>query len=426
MDRKAMIAEAKGLYEQCRAILQSDEPTAEDIEKVPRMRERAEELKARLLQMDEIEAAAAAIANVPQAPLAQTPNVKDNFETFGGFLHAAWKGMNPRFAKEPFHGALRWYDEVKDVIVDTKVMVESVGASGGFLVPPEHRTDLQSAIGEMAIVRPRAQIIRMARRQVTMPVLDQTGTTAGRTHWHGGLVFYWTEEAASKTASDASFRDLSLVAHKLIGYTQASDELVSDSAISLEDFFRGPMGYAGGVAWTEDYAFLRGTGAGQPLGIINAGATITVNRTATMDVQYGDLTDMLMNFMPNRMGVWIISQSCMARLLEEEDTAGNLIWGDMSTGRPNTLLGMPVVFSEKVPTLGTAGDVVLADFSYYVIGDRQATTIESTQYDAWSQDKTSWRVVHRVDGKPWMSAPFTLSDGTSQVSPFVILGDKTT
>jgi len=90
------------------------------------------------------------------------------------------------------------------------------------------------------------------------------------------------------------------------------------------------------------------------------------------------------------------------------------------------LFGYPVIFTEKTPTIGNAGDVILADMRYYLIGDRQATTIESTPYVQWQYDLTSWRAVHRVDGQPWLSAPLTLQDGTLQVSPFVILGAKST
>jgi len=31
-----------------------------------------------------------------------------------------------------------------------------------------------------------------------------------------------------------------------------------------------------------------------------------------------------------------------------------------------------------------------------------------------------------VDGQEWLSTPLTYEDGTTQVSPFVILGDKST
>ena len=225
-----------------------------------------------------------------------------------------------------------------------------------------------------------------------------------------------------------SFRSVELVAHKLIGYTVASDELVADAAISLGDFLAGPLGFAGGVAWMEDYAFLRGSGAGQPLGVINAGATITVARQAVATpVQYVDLVNMLESFLPSGRGAWFITQSALSNLMTIQDPNGSYVWQpNAREGMPQTIFGFPVFFTEKLPTVGNAGDVLLADWSYYLIGDRQATTIESTQYDQWRYDKTSWRVVHRVDGQPWLSTPLTLQDGTIQISPFVILGAKST
>ena len=208
---------------------------------------------------------------------------------------------------------------------------------------------------------------------------------------------------------------------------------MDDAAISLGDFLAGPLGFAGGVTWVEDYCFIQGTGAGQPLGVVNAGATITVNRQAVgTPIQYTDLVNMLESFLPSANGVWIVNQTGMSNLLLMMDQAGGAantgtyIWGSAVDGVPNRLLGMPIIFSEKNPTVGNAGDVILADWKYYLIGDRQAATIESTQYDYWRYDQTSWRAVHRVDGQPWLSAPLTLQDGTSQVSPFVILGDKST
>ena len=216
-----------------------------------------------------------------------------------------------------------------------------------------------------------------------------------------------------------------MVAHKLIGYTTASDELVADSAISLADFLSGPLGMAGGIAWMEDYAFIQGTGAGQPLGVINAGATISVARVGT-DPTYPDLCNMVENFLPSGRGVWFISQSLYSEMLQMSGPTGNAsyLWGNAQSGAPNMLLGFPVVFTEKCPLRNNPGDVILADWRYYLIGDRQATTVESTQFDLWRYDKTSWRAVHRVDGQPWLSQPLYYQDGTTQISPFVILGSK--
>ena len=133
------------------------------------------------------------------------------------------------------------------------------------------------------------------------------------------------------------------------------------------------------------------------------------------------------NFLPSGRGMWVITQSALSDLIQLTGPAGNpsYVWQpNAREGVPGFLLGFPVVWSEKSPRIGEPGDVLLADWSYYLIGDRQAITVESTQFDRWRFDETSWRLVHRVDGQPWLSQPLTFQDGTTEVSPFVILGGK--
>lgn len=431
-------AKSETLFDEVKTILSNPEADAEQKAKVEPMLKEAEEYKQRafdLRKVDEAKANLVALKEDEQAAEIKSEqkqiDTKREFKDWAEYLQAAHNGMNPQY-RGPIDPRLVKFKDEKPAGMEQKadVQVESTGALGGFLVPSEFRATLYAAMGENTIVRSRASIIRMARRQIDIPVLDQTNSTAGVPAWFGGMQFYWTEEAAAKDLTNANFRQVSLVAHKLVGYTRASDELLDDSAISLSDFLSGPMGFAGGVAWYEDYAFLRGTGAGQPLGILNAGATLTVARQADDPViQYEDLVNMLEAFLPTGRGVWIINQSAMSNLLTMQDNAGGAgtgtyIWGSTTDGVPNRLLGFPVIFTEKTPTVGNAGDVILADMSYYLVGDRQATTIESTQYDYWRYDQTSWRVVHRVDGQPWLSAPLYLQDGTTQISPFVILGAK--
>ena len=312
-------------------------------------------------------------------------------------------------------------------------MVENVGASGGFLVPPEQSLEIMGQVGEKAIIRSRATLIRMRRRQYNRTVLDQTGTTAGQPHWFGGMVFYWGAEAAEKTITTAKWREVSLVAKKLYGYTRASDELNDDAIISLNDFLNSDMGMAGGIAWMEDFAFLQGNGTGQPLGVINAGATITVNRAvagpAADPVTYADLTAMMEKHMQTDNSIWVCSISLKNVLMNMTYPSGNpsLVWQpNARDGMPGTILGIPVFWTEKAPLAGTAGDIGLYDFNHYWIGDRQAMTLASTNAEYFKYDQISWRMVHRVDGRPWLNTPFTLQDGTSTISPFVILGAKST
>jgi HK97 family phage major capsid protein len=444
MDYKDKLGEAEKLFSQAKAILDNPQATAEEKASVAKMVSDAKAIKDEAFQLKDIFEAGITIAQAQAARQSDDKaKAKTNadgspgeFKAWGEFLEAVWMAGNPKIKTAP-DPRLRYFKDKKEddttspMSKEKKDMAEAVGATGGFLVPVEQQTVLQSVSAEGAIVRSRATIIPMARRQVLLPVLDQTGAVAGVPHWFGGLKFYWAEEAGEKTESDAKFKQVNLTAHKLIGYTRASDELVGDSAISLAAFLQGPLGFAGGVQWMEDYSFLNGSGAGQPLGIIQAGATIAVPRQVQHSVTYIDLVNMFDQFLPSTKGLWIISQSCLSALLTMQDPDGHYIWptlfqGGASAGLPNTLMGMPYVVSEKLPRIGTEGDVLLVDLRYYLIGDRQATTIESTQFDRWQFDQTSWRVVHRVDGQPWLSAPLTYQDGTTEVSPFVMLSTKST
>ena len=420
---KDMLDYSHQLFLEMKAILTNPESTTEERERTPRMLKDAQEWKQRGIQLKEILNAGLdkdTLAAIEHKGADGTPAL---FKNWGQFLEKAFQAGNPKFAGQVDSRLIHFRDEAPS---SGKDMSGATGAGGGFLIPAEFRADLQAAIAERSIVRGRATVIPMARRQVDIPVVDQTGTTAAVPHWFGGMTFYWAEEAGAKTETDAAFRQISLVAHKLIGYTRASDELVDDSAISLAAFLAGPLGMAGGVAWMEDYAFLRGTGAGQPLGVINAGCTIVEGRAAANAVALDDIIDMLEHFLPGGRGVWVASQSVLPSIYTLNGPAGNpsYVWiPNASEKAPGTLFGYPLVFSEKPPALGTRGDIGIYDLSYYLVGDRQATTVESTKYDRWSYDQTSWRVVHRVDGQPWLSTWLTLQDGASTVSPFVILGE---
>lgn len=431
MTRKQMLEKSEALFEQATEILSNPESTPEEKESAMKMAEDAKRYQTDAVQLAEIEKARADLQEMrggeeEEEKAVSGPKTVKDFTSWEEYLKSVYYAGHREPLVRRKDDRLVYFDDGKEGKSghDSKQMVESVGASGGFLVPSEFLPQLQAVAAEDSIVRSRATKIRMQRRQINIPVLDQTGTTAGQPHWFGGMLAYWAEEASEKTLTTAEFRKVSLVAHKLIMYTRASDELLDDSAISLADFLAGPMGFAGAIAWHEDYSFLQGTGAGQPLGVINAGATITVGRAAAGAVGYADLVHMYENFLPSGRGVWVMNQSVLSDMMTIQDPNGAYIWQpNAREGTPNTLFGMPVIFTEKVPRVGTAGDVGLYDFRYYLLGDRQATTVESTQYDYWRYDQTSWRAVHRVDGQPWLSSPLTLQDGTSQISPFVILGN---
>ena len=94
---------------------------------------------------------------------------------------------------------------------------------------------------------------------------------------------------------------------------------------------------------------------------------------------------------------------------------------NISGALPSTIYGIPVIVSEKLPALGTAGDILLADMRYYLIGDRQRLTVDESIHVKFNTDEKSWRFVQRVDGQPWIDSAITPRQGGVTLSPFVKL-----
>jgi HK97 family phage major capsid protein len=312
-------------------------------------------------------------------------------------------------------------------VYNTKAVAQSEdsGTVGGYLVPTEYVARLMAVAGEDAVVRPRAYIQPMVAREQEIPALDQqTAPTAGNTSFYGGVQAIWTAEGGTFTKENANFKLIRLVAHKLAGYTLASNELQADSATALESLLMKLFG--GAIGWYEDSAFLSGDGVAKPLGVTQAPGTISVTRSAGgNDFDPADIGAMLKRLLPTstRKAVWVMHPYLLPSLLAlSVGTSGFQTWvNNLRDAAPMTLLGLPVIFSEKMATAGTAGDVLLADFSYYVIGDRQSINIASSEHYAFLSGQTVWKFEERVDGQPWMKSAITLSDASSTVSPFVLL-----
>ena len=113
-------------------------------------------------------------------------------------------------------------------------------------------------------------------------------------------------------------------------------------------------------------------------------------------------------------------------------TGGGPVWiGNFAGGQggadtpPMTILGRPVIFTEKVPALGTTGDISFVDFSYYLVGDRQQVEVMASEHAFFQNDQTAYRLIERVDGRPWLQSPLTPHNGSSNtLSPFVQLATR--
>jgi HK97 family phage major capsid protein len=324
-----------------------------------------------------------------------------------------------------------WHNTNRDASLQAKLsrirnaFSSTVPSEGGFLIPETLRSQLLSVALETAIVRPRAFIVPMETLRVPFPAIDSTSNVSSV---FGGIVAFWTEEGAQLQESQASFGRVVLDAKKLTALAHVPNELISDSLISFQAFIDQKFPEA--ITWYEDIGFLTGTGVGEPLGVLNGNAAVTETRSAG-DL-FSDVIAMYARMLPSSLGraVWVASIDAFPSLASMALTRGTdgiaspAVWlnnGQLIEGPPMTILGRPVVFTEKVPQFTATGGLSFIDFGYYLVGDRQVMSALSSPHFKFDTDQTSFRIIQRVDGRPWLNSAITPKNGSATLSPIVKL-----
>jgi len=310
-------------------------------------------------------------------------------------------------------------------------MEEGDLSQGGYLVPEEFRATLLQTALESSIVRPRATSIPMATNRVTLPVLVDDDHS---TDFFGGVIIYRTAEKGSKTEKNPVFGKVSLTLHKLTGLCYVTDELLQDSVISIEPIIKSTFGQA--IAFTQDYDFLRGSGVNQALGVFHASnpslISVAIEAGQAADtILYENIIKMWSRLYPacHAKAVWVANINTfpqLAAMTMDVGTGGVPVWmpaGGVSGLPYATLMGRPLLFTEKMSTLGDLYDIGLADFSQYLIGEKGGVNFASSMHVRFTTDEMAFRFVMRYDGQPWWQSTLQPKAG-STLSPFITLAER--
>lgn len=303
-----------------------------------------------------------------------------------------------------------------------KTLEVATGASGGYTVPIQWVPQLLSTRAENAIVRPRATVYSIDEgASIEIPVLDQCCSPDGdESAFFSCLNFHFTEEGGTKQETEPSFRQLKLIPHELSGYVEVTDKLLKTSGLAFETVIKKLFGDA--IRHAEDYWFLNGDGVGKPMGVLHCDCLHECTRDTTDHIKAADLWCMAHHMIPGGNPVWVITHCAQEEIWSLADALGNLlVMGKDITGpAPMTLMGWPIIWSEKLPALGAPGDILLADFSYYAIGDLGTVEIAASEHFKFTNNITVIRAVLYTEGACQLSCEIELMSGES-VSPFVSL-----
>jgi len=294
----------------------------------------------------------------------------------------------------------------------------SGGVQGGFLVPDRFIDELLKVGPEDAVVRPRARVLPAGfppDTQVEIPVLDQ-----GQYGIFGGVEVDWIEEGQLKPASKPKFRLKTLKPNEVAGRIVVTDKLLRNTRV-FEPLARDLL--RGAVIQAEEMAFLNGTGVGQPTGLIGHASVIQIARQVANQISYLDLTNMYAQQLMGGRYVWVANQSTLPQLMTIQDPSGQYVWQpNAREGAPGSIFGYPVVITTSNPQLGNAGDLLLADFRYYLIKDGSGPFVDAlSSGEYYDHNKTVIKITWNVDGNPWPNSPFEYNG--FEVSPFLQLDD---
>jgi len=309
---------------------------------------------------------------------------------------------------------------------------EGVTSDGGFLVNTDVASGLLTNVYETGILTGRVARTPISANANGLKLngIDETSRASG-SQW-GGITSYWLNEGGTLTGSKPKFRQVELNLKKLIGLCYATDELLSDAA-ALESVIT--TGFANVFGFKMDESIVRGTGAGQPLGILNSACKVTVSAEggqAATTIVSENVEKMYARMHPRGLGnaVWLVNQDCWPELFNMYHSVGTggsttfLPPGGLSASPYHTLLGRPVIPCEQCSTLGTEGDIIFADLSQYMMIDKGGVQTASSIHVQFTTDESVFRFVVRVDGQPTWASAVTPAQGSNTVSPFITLATR--
>lgn len=360
----------------------------------------------------------------PQPKAADPSDPKDKFRSFGEQLMAVrnaalpGRGVDPRLFRSAAASGLN----------------ETVQSDGGFLVQKDFTTELLQELFQTGILASRCRKVAISGNANGIKIngVDETSRASTRS---GGILAYWASEAEEKTKSKPKFREIDLSLKKLIGLCYATDELINDAA-ALESVIRD--GFRSEFGFQLDDAIINGTGAGQPLGVLNSGSLVSVSKQTgqkAATVMAENIVDMYSRRFASQTNnyVWLYNQNIEPQLFTMSlavGTGGIPVYmppGGLNDAPYGRLMGLPAIAIEQCATLGTVGDILLANLpNGYILAEKGGIQSDMSIHVRFIYDESVFRFVLRVDGQPVRASALTPYKGgaTYTQSHFIALANR--
>ena len=306
---------------------------------------------------------------------------------------------------------------------------QTVPSDGGFLLQKDFTTEVYENIFNNSLIASKCKK-RPISGNANGTVINGFDETSRASSVAGGVQMYWADEAEEATKSMPTWRKIELHLKKLMGLCYLTDEMMQDAA-TLEASIVDAFNMA-----TDFYvqsALINGTGAGQPLGVMNAGCLVSVNKEPGQDSNTL-VAENIVKMWSRRLAAqtknyaWYYNQDIEPQLYTmglAVGVGGQPIYmppGGLSDSPYSRIMGLPAYAIEQCSTLGDQGDIILANFTDgYVIAKKGGIKQDVSIHVKFLTDQMALRFILRIDGQPWRATPLTPHKGSNTQSHFITL-----
>jgi len=306
---------------------------------------------------------------------------------------------------------------------------EQVGSDGGFAVQMDYSERLLARIDTEAVLWPQAVEVPLSENSngVKINLIDESSRATG-SRW-GGVQVYWEDEGEAVTGKKPKLFQLELTLKKLMGLAYRTNELSQDwqaSGTVLEAAFTSEMAFA------LDDAAISGSGAGRPLGFLNAGCLVSASKVTgqAADTVVAENIFRMFTHMParsKRRANWYINGDLWDQIFSLSQVIGTggtplfIPTGALGDAPGGTILGRPVIEIEQASAPGDVGDISFVDMAEYLRIEKDGITTASSIHVEFLTDQEAFRWTLRTNGAPGWRTAVTPFKGARSKSPFVVL-----
>ena len=273
---------------------------------------------------------------------------------------------------------------------EVKALTVSTDANGGYLAPEEFGNELIKLLNEYSPVRQYARVVNISAPEIKYP-RRVSGTAAT-----------WVGETDDRTESGMTFEQITLTPFELATFTDVSNQLLEDNAYGLEGELL--TDYAESFGKTEGLAFIKGTGTGQPKGIMSATGIKEVKTGVAASFPTSNPADVIIGMYHGiatthaNNGVWLMNRKTLGEIRQWKDGTGRyLVLDPITAGGVSTLLGRPIVEMPDMDDVAAGKTPILfGDLSGYRIIDRLGLSTLRDPYSLAGKGQVRFHARKRV------------------------------